>query len=79
MSAAAKARLSAMGKARWAKIKAGNKAPAKAAPAAKAPATAKSAPAKKVNPPMSAAAKARLSALAKARWAKIKAAGKKGF
>lgn len=56
MSAAARARLSAMGKARWAKIKAGTQAAA----------TSK-APAKKGT--MSAESRARLSALMKAKWA----------
>jgi hypothetical protein len=64
MSAAAKAKLSALAKARWAKIKGKS-----SAPKAKAPAKAKG--------KMSAAARAKLSAAAKARWAKAKAAGKK--
>jgi hypothetical protein len=66
MSAAAKAKISAAAKARWAKIK-GAKPVVKAVVAAK--------PVKKFT--MSAEAKAKLSALAKARWAKIKATGKK--
>jgi len=64
MSAAAKAKISAAAKKRWAKVKA-------AKPAVK---TAK--PAKKKRT-MSAAARAKISAMAKARWAKVKAAGKK--
>lgn len=68
MSAAAKARLSAMAKARWAKIKAGNK-PVAAKPAAPASASAKSSP-------LSEAARKKISDAAKARWAKIKAGNK---
>jgi hypothetical protein len=67
MSAAARAKISAAAKKRWAKVK-GTKTPAKAAVK-----TAK--PAKKKFT-MSKAAKAKLSAMAKARWAKVKAAGK---
>jgi hypothetical protein len=67
MSAAAKARISAAVKARWAKVKKLKPAAKPVKPAAKAPAKRK----------MSAAAKAKLSAMAKARWAKAKAAGKK--
>jgi hypothetical protein len=64
MSAAARAKISAAAKARWAKVKATK-------PAAKAVKPVK----KKFK--MSAAAKAKLSALAKARWAKVKNAGRK--
>lgn len=70
LSAAARAKIAAAQKARWAKVK-GTKA------AVKPVKPAVTAPAKKGK--MSAAAKARLSALAKARWAKIKAAGKKSL
>jgi hypothetical protein len=70
MSAAARAKIGAAQKARWAKVK-GEK------PATTAVKAAAKAPAKKSK--MSAAAKAKLSALAKARWAKIKAAGKKSL
>jgi hypothetical protein len=61
MSAAAKAKISAAAKARWAKVKG-------KAPAAK--------PAKKTRGKMSAAAKAKLSAKLKAIWAARKAAKK---
>jgi hypothetical protein len=61
MSAAARAKISAAAKARWAKIN-GNKVAVKPAPKAKGK--------------MSAAARAKISALAKARWAKAKAAGR---
>lgn len=67
MSAAAKANLSRMAKARWAKIKAGKQGSAAAA-------TSKAIPTRK---PMSAAAKARLSALMKARWAAKNKGGNK--
>jgi hypothetical protein len=70
MSAAARAKIGAAAKARWAKIKV-------AKPAAKSVKLVAKAPAKKRT--MSAAAKAKLSALAKARWAKIKKAGKKSL
>lgn len=62
MSAAARAKIAAAQKARWAKVK-GKKSAAK--------------PISKKKSKMSAAAKAKLSALAKARWAKVKANGKK--
>ena len=61
MSAAARAKIAAAQKARWAK------AEGKSAPS----------PVKQGKRKMSAAAKARLSQLAKARWAKVRAAGKK--
>jgi hypothetical protein len=67
MSAAARAKIAAAQRARWAKAK--GKKPA-ATSAAKAPA-------KKSG--RSASVRARLSALAKARWAKAKAAGKKAL
>jgi hypothetical protein len=63
MSAAARNKIAAAQKARWAKIK-------KAKPAAKAPAKKRK---------MSAAARAKISAAAKARWAKVKATGKKSL
>jgi hypothetical protein len=62
MSAAARAKISAAAKARWAKVK-GKKVAVKPAPKAKGK--------------MSPAARKKLSAMAKARWAKVKAAGKK--
>jgi hypothetical protein len=62
MSVAARARISAAVKARWAKAN-GKKVAVKQAPKAKGK--------------MSTAARAKLSAAAKARWAKAKAAGKK--
>jgi hypothetical protein len=62
MSAAARAKISAAAKARWAKVN-GKKVAVKQAPKAKRK--------------MSAAARAKISAAAKARWAKAKAAGKK--
>jgi hypothetical protein len=66
MSEATKAKLRAASKARWAKIKSGNR-PTTSTPKSNAP----------VRKPMSAAAKARLSALMKARWAaKNKGGGK---
>jgi hypothetical protein len=68
VSAAARAKMRRAQKERWARLKANNVAPAKAAPAAKA--------ASKRKPKFSAAAKKRLSELAKARWAARKAAGK---
>jgi hypothetical protein len=61
MSAAAKARIGAAQRARWAKIKRGKTAPAK-----------KVKKKRRVN----AATRARLAAVARARWAKVKAAGK---
>jgi hypothetical protein len=61
MSAAARAKISAAAKARWAKVK-GDK-PAVPAPKAK-------------RRKMSAAARAKISAAAKARWARVKAAQK---
>jgi len=63
MSAAARAKIAAAQKARWAKAK----GKSKAKPAAKK---------KRV---MSAAGRARIAAAAKARWAKAKAAGKKSL
>lgn len=71
MSAAGRARIIAVQKARWAKIKAGK--PAFQATTVKVVSAGK--PAKKKFK-MSAAAKAKISAAAKARWAKIKAAKK---
>jgi hypothetical protein len=65
MSAAARAKIGAAQKARWAKTK-------KPAPSAK------TIPIKKKRT-MSPAAKAKLSVLAKARWAKIKSGGKKSL
>ena len=62
MSAAARAKISAAAKARWAKVN-GKKVAGKQAPKAKRK--------------MSAAARAKISAAAKARWAKAKATGKK--
>jgi hypothetical protein len=70
MSAAARAKISAAAKARWAKVKTAKPTMKSVKPAAKAPAKRKK---------MSAAAKAKLSALAKVRWAKIKKAGKKSL
>ena len=67
MSAAARAKISAAVKARWAKVKAGK-------PSANSSKPVVATPAKKRK--MSAAAKAKISAAAKARWAKIKAAKK---
>jgi hypothetical protein len=61
MSAAARAKISAAAKARWAKVKSENNS------------TAKPAKAKRT---MSAAARAKISAAAKARWARVKAAKK---
>ncbi|MGA2175382.1 MAG: hypothetical protein ABSH38_10410 [Verrucomicrobiota bacterium] len=61
MSAAARARIGAAQRARWAKVKGRRKA-AKAA--------------KKAKRHVSAATRARLAAIAKARWAKVKASGK---
>ena len=78
MSAAGRARIVAAQKARWAKIKAAKPvAPKTATKAAVKPVAAKPTqkPAKKKFV-MSAAAKAKISAAAKARWAKIKAAKK---
>lgn len=65
MSAAARAKIAAAQRKRWAQSK------GKASAAHPAPAK------KKAMRKMSAAAKAKLSQLAKARWAKVKAAGKK--
>jgi hypothetical protein len=62
MSAAARAKIGAAAKARWAKVR-GAKSAAK--------------PVKKVKRTMSAAGRARISAAAKVRWKKAKAAGKK--
>jgi hypothetical protein len=64
MSAAARARIAAAQRARWAKFKRAKNAKAgrKAAP--------------KLKRKVSAAARAKLSAIAKARWAKVKASGK---
>ena len=68
MSKAARAKISAAMKARWAKRKAGSKTlPTNAAPAASAPRKRK---------PMSAAQRAQIAETLRARWAKIKA-GKK--
>jgi len=61
MSAAARAKIAAAQKARWAKSK-GQKSAAK--------------PAKKARRKMSAAGRARIAAAAKARWAKAKSQGK---
>jgi hypothetical protein len=61
MSAAAKARIGAAQRARWAKVKTGNAAPVE-----------KVKKKRKVN----AATRARLAAIARARWARIKASGK---
>lgn len=66
MSAAARAKIAAAQRARWAKVK-----------GAKSTKTTVKAPVKRGK--MSAAVKARLSAMAKARWAKAKAAGKKSL
>ena len=68
MSAAARAKIAAAQKARWAKVKGAKSLPTKL--------TVKT-PVKRGK--MSAAVKARLSAMAKARWAKAKAAGKKSL
>lgn len=61
MSAAARAKIAAAAKARWAKVK-GTKSTSTAAPKQKA------------KRQMSAAARAKIAAAAKARWAKVKAA-----
>lgn len=66
MSPAAKSKISAAAKARWAKIKAGKQ------PSASTPKSAA-----QNRKPMSAAQKGRLAAMMKARWAKVRAAGKK--
>lgn len=66
MSAAARAKISAAAKARWAKIKGAKQGQAPAKPAQKTGA----------RKPMSAAQKAKIAATLKARWAKIKAAKK---
>jgi hypothetical protein len=68
MSAAAKAKISAAAKLRWAKVK-----------GAKPAATPKAGLAVKKKGGMSAAGRAKISAAAKARWAKAKAAGKKSL
>ena len=68
MSAAAKAKISAAAKLRWAKVKG-------AKPATKP----KASPAPKKKGGISAAGRAKISAAAKARWAKAKAAGKKSL
>jgi RNA:NAD 2'-phosphotransferase (TPT1/KptA family) len=68
MSAAAKAKISAAAKLRWAKVKATK-------PATKP----KASPAPKKKGGMSPAGRAKISAAAKARWAKAKAAGKKSL
>ncbi|HWD18611.1 MAG TPA: hypothetical protein VHB20_04985 [Verrucomicrobiae bacterium] len=65
MSAAAKARIAAAQRARWAKVHAA--AGKTGSPAAAAPGKRR-----KLNP----AARAKLAAIAKARWAKVKASGK---
>jgi hypothetical protein len=62
MSRAARARIAAAQRARWAKVKQGGKG--------------KSKPAGKAKRKVSAATRARLAAVAKARWAKVKASGK---
>jgi hypothetical protein len=61
MSAAAKARIAAGQRARWAKVKGRKAGPAKGI---------------KKKRTVSAATKARLAAVARARWAKVKASGK---
>ena len=66
MSPAARARIAAAARARWAKVKAGKPAAA----AASAPVS------KKRDGRRSPAVRAKLAAAAKARWAKAKAAGK---
>jgi hypothetical protein len=68
MSAAAKAKISAAAKLRWANVK-----------GAKSAAKPKASPAPKKKGGMSAAGRAKISAAAKARWAKAKAAGKKSL
>jgi len=75
MSAAGRARIAAAAKLRWAKVRAAKTKPAAVKTAVKAVAKAivTTKPAKKKFT-MSAAAKAKLSALAKARWAAKKAA-----
>lgn len=76
MSAAGKARIIAAQKVRWAKINAAKSSAAVAKPViATKPAVVAAKPAKKKFT-MSAAAKAKISAAAKARWAKVKAAKK---
>ena len=65
LNAAARAKIAAAQKARWAKVKT-------AKPAAKAPAK----PVVKKKFKISAAGRAKIAAAAKARWAKAKAAGK---
>lgn len=67
VSAAARARMAASQKARWAKINAAKPASRSVTPVATSPIKKRK---------MSATAKAKLSASAKARWAKAKAAGK---
>jgi hypothetical protein len=66
MSAAARAKISAAAKARWAKIRAAKSAPTPVKSTQKASG----------RKPMSAAQKAKIAATLKARWAKIKAAKK---
>ncbi|MBI3875159.1 MAG: hypothetical protein HY300_04205 [Verrucomicrobia bacterium] len=61
ISAAGRARIAAAQKARWAKIKAGNKQSSKPA-------------AKKAKRTLSAGARAKIAAAQRARWAKVKAA-----
>ena len=61
MSAAGRARIIAAQKARWAKVKAGQKG---------------AKPAKTKKRKMSAAARSKIAAVARARWAKVKASGK---
>jgi hypothetical protein len=65
MSAAARAKISAAAKARWAKIK-GRKVKT-------------TLPVRKVKRTLSATARAKIAAAAKARWAKAKAAGRKSL
>lgn len=64
MSAAAKARIAAAQRARWAKVRAAKGEPSE------------STTVPKKSRSMSAAAKAKIAAIARARWAKAKAAGK---
>ena len=72
MSKAARAKIAAAQKARWAKVKASRDLK-------KASRENKKRRLKKAKRKMSAAAKAKISAAAKARWAKAKAAGKKSL
>ena len=78
MSAAAKAKISAAAKARWAKVKSSAKpAAAKSVPSVKPALVTKSVPAAKpAKKKISAEGIARIKAAQKARWAKIKAAKK---